>query len=255
VIAVPLQASGEAIPFAPPPLLSTATPGPEARAIRTDQSENEEFLEVELVPSAWDRVASDQQTRARTAVALPSEDGKILNVRTIEGLGEGDEYGPANATRGQKWRFAPLSLRIPVMAFAILSGLLSGIIGIVGERAVNFDWLGLGQPVVLDNGVNGTSLGDLMVVDPLQRERERRAYHLMIGGFVVALVAASCVFLSRGWVGGLLLLAAPIAPAILLPGSLCFTFPFIPAAVSCFFVRQKRVIPRRRSIKAAAAVL
>src|SRR5262249_28519360 len=152
---------------------------------------------------------------------------------------------------------APLALRIPVMAFAILAGLISGGCGAIGAHAKTQDLellrkdpntFELVRLLSLETGGVNARLANELTEDKLIRDRQ--AFYIMMVDLGVALAAAVFIFLSRGWIGGLLLLLAPIGPAIILPRTLFATFLFIPTAVSCFFVwKRKGTRPRTKTKK------
>jgi hypothetical protein len=162
---------------------------------------------------------------------------------------EGEEERRPRRSGGPKGKLpAHLGLRIPIIVVAILAGLLSGVLGFIGmqTRNENIEYIEKNQKEVELAKEIARLRNDKEAKEKLERvdidvqKRERQAMYLMMAGFAISLAASAFVWLSRGSLAGILLLIAPIGPAVIAPITLVFTFLFIPPGIAAFFVWPRK---------------
>jgi hypothetical protein len=155
---------------------------------------------------------------------------------------EGDEEPPMPPPKPRTSRPASLVLRIFVIILALISGAVSGAMGTWGFLQRQEDI----QKIKSSPG-NYFMFRDTFMSgeDALAAaKRERIGFILMMVNVGIAIVASVFVGMSRGWVGGVIMLAAVVGPAILVNVmTLIFTGLFIAAGLLSFLVFRRR--PRK----------
>jgi hypothetical protein len=150
------------------------------------------------------------------------------------------------ANRKRKFRPAPGVLRILVIIFALLAGAISGSFGVYGAINRTSDIRTMEEnPNLVQvreyTDWEGQRKVEYITVDKLRCDRV--GLFLMIANFGLAIVACVCVETSRGWMAGILMVLAPIGPAIVQPATLLFTGLFIPTAIAAFVVFRRKAPP------------
>ena len=152
-----------------------------------------------------------------------------------------EDEEPAPRKRPRRSRSANLALRVIVIVLAVLAGLVSAVPGVVGtitrtETIATCQDKNTGGIVKYQDKIMPTEEAEDLA------RHERIAFILMVVNLGLAIVCAIAAGLSRGWMGGVLMLLAPVGPAIIEPITLVFTCLFVPAAIVSFFVWPRRAI-------------
>jgi hypothetical protein len=171
----------------------------------------------------------------------------------VEAVAEADRNGKNVPHENQsekptgKWRPAPAVLRILIILLALAAGFVSATFGVIGALNRNGDIKKLEENPGM--GELAQLLAQLGTEEDRQKaarlnldtlKAERFAFLVMIGNLVVAIIACILVEKSRGWMAGILMVMAPIGPAIVMPFSLVFTGLFALPALLSFLVWRRR---------------
>jgi hypothetical protein len=154
----------------------------------------------------------------------------------------------------KNYRPAPGVLRILVIVFAVISGVLSATFGALGinSRSESITLLESKSQAEIEltrlllAAGNQQQRKQAAMMDLDQLRLERYGFILMAANIVITLVSCACVEVSRGWMAAVLMLMAPVGPAIIMPVSLIFTALFVPTALVSFLVWRRKPLPEKR---------
>jgi hypothetical protein len=204
-------------------------------------------LKAKALPAEDDRLNDDDDAedearlkRVRSRSHSPDDDFE-----------DEDEDRPARRSgHKQKQRAmgpAPMWLRIVAMVLVVITGLISVGMGtfLVFRRMSDIDYVKTHEGEVklakaLADSLGGDAKKEAERLDIAVLSRELTAAWLMVASIIVVVGACVAVAMSRGWIGGLAMLVAPIPPACLAPITLVFTFPLFLGAIPCFFAWRRR---------------
>jgi hypothetical protein len=152
---------------------------------------------------------------------------------------EDEDYEEVRGKRRRtRVRPASLALRIVAISLAVLAGLLSATRGVIGalDRTKSIETYRKNPDAYVT--YNDQLMGAGEAEDVAQNERI--AFMLMVANLALACVAAVTASKSRGLLGGVVMLLAPVLPGIILPFTLFFTGLFVPAAIPFFFIWPRK---------------